>query len=55
MRRQLLRFRQLVIVNLVETTPEREEKKLTDAFLRNLIMLNSSDLTYIGFDFHEYW
>jgi hypothetical protein len=32
-----------------------KEKVIADAFLRHVLTLNSSDLSYVAFDFHEYW
>ena len=42
-----------IIVNLVEQTGR--EKVLADAYLKHILNLDHSDLTYVSFDFHEYW
>uniref|UniRef100_A0A5K3EHM7 SAC domain-containing protein n=1 Tax=Mesocestoides corti TaxID=53468 RepID=A0A5K3EHM7_MESCO len=52
--RPLRDFSRLIVVNLVETAPGRQESKIADAYIRQLLLLNSPQLTYVGFDFHEY-
>ncbi|VUZ56817.1 unnamed protein product [Hymenolepis diminuta] len=52
--RPLSKFDRLVVVNLVETTPGRQESKITGAYVRQLLLLNNPQVTYVGFDFHEY-
>ncbi|KAM3183461.1 hypothetical protein ACTXT7_010303 [Hymenolepis weldensis] len=52
--RPLSKFDRLVVVNLVETTPGRQESKITEAYVRQLLLLNNPQVTYVGFDFHEY-
>jgi hypothetical protein len=42
-----------VIVNLVERTGR--EKVINDAFINHVLNFDSPNLTYISFDFHEYW
>jgi len=32
-----------------------KEKVISDAFLSHILTLDYSHLTYITFDFHEYW
>lgn len=41
------------IVNLVESCGR--ESVLADAYLQNILLLDSPLLTYISFDFHDYW
>ncbi len=53
--RPLRRFGRVVAVNLVETGPGRQESKITEAYVRQLLLQNDPHLTYVGFDFHEYW
>ena len=55
MERPLSKFDRLVVVNLVETAPGRQESKITEAFVRQLLLFNNPNVTYVGFDFHEYW
>ncbi|VDN96004.1 unnamed protein product [Rodentolepis nana] len=52
--RSLSKFDRLTVVNLVETTPGRQESKITEAYIRQLLLLNNPKVTYVGFDFHEY-
>lgn len=51
---QLAAYNQLVSVSLVETTGP-SEGAIADAFLRRILLLNSPKLTFITFDFHDYW
>lgn len=53
--RPLRKFDRLIVVNLVETAPGRQESKITEAFVRQLLLFNNPKVTYVGFDFHEYW
>lgn len=43
----------LVSVNLIEHTGR--EKILNDAFMEHVIKLNDERLTFVTFDFHDYW
>nr|CDS27216.2 phosphatidylinositide phosphatase SAC2 [Hymenolepis microstoma] len=52
--RPLSKFDHLTVVNLLETTPGRQESKITEAYIRQLLLLNNPRVTYVGFDFHEY-
>ncbi|CDS42484.1 phosphatidylinositide phosphatase SAC2 [Echinococcus multilocularis] len=52
--RPLRKFDRLVVVNLAETVPGRQESKITEAFVRQLLLFNNPKVTYVGFDFHEY-
>ncbi|VDM23191.1 unnamed protein product [Hydatigera taeniaeformis] len=52
--RPLRKFDRLVVVNLVETAPGHQESKITEAFVRQLLLFNNPNITYVGFDFHEY-
>lgn len=42
-----------VLVSLVEQTGK--EKVLADAYLNHVLLLDDPRLTYVSFDFHEYW
>ena len=44
---------QLVLINLVDEWGK--ENILGDAFYEHIIKYNSPHLSYISFDFHEYW
>lgn len=50
---QLSIYGSQVIVNLVEQTGK--EKLLADAYLDHVLHLDCPDLSYVTFDFHEYW
>ena len=50
---QLSLYKSFVAVNLAELTGK--EKALSDAYLSNVLKYNSPEITYITFDFHEYW
>ena len=50
---QLKIYKSVAIVTLAELTGK--EKAIGDAFLNNVLKYNSSDVTYVTFDFHEYW
>ena len=52
MQDQLLHYKKVALVNLVDQTGK--EKILHDEFLKHVVLLNSPDITYITFDFHEY-
>ncbi|VDK34506.1 unnamed protein product, partial [Dibothriocephalus latus] len=54
MTRTLQRFRRVIILNLVDSGLETQEYKLVQAYIRLLLLLNNPNLTYVGFDFHEY-
>ena len=41
------------VVNLVDQVGK--EKIMADTYLDNIVKFNSPNLTYIAFDFHEYW
>jgi len=41
------------VVSLVDQAGK--EKVISDAFLSHVLTLDYPDLTYITFDFHEYW
>jgi len=43
----------IVIINLVEETGK--EGLLADAYISEVSKLNSKNLTYVFFDFHEHW
>lgn len=42
-----------VIVNLVEQGGR--EKMIGDAYLKQVLLYNNPNLTYVSFDFHEHW
>lgn len=44
---------ELVLINLVEEFGR--ESLLGDAYLEQTAELNADNLTYVQFDFHEYW
>jgi hypothetical protein len=46
-------YKKVHIISLVELVGR--EKIISDAFLNHVLEYNSSDLSYITFDFHEYW
>lgn len=50
---QLYLYNSFVAINLAELSGK--EKAISDAFLFNVLEYNSRDITYISFDFHEYW
>ena len=43
----------VVAISLAETSGK--EQVVGDAYLSHVLALNSPDLTYVTFDFHEYW
>lgn len=43
----------ITIVNLVEQTGK--ERVIWDAYTNHIIEYNSPEITYVTFDFHEYW
>ncbi|XP_033109734.1 phosphatidylinositide phosphatase SAC2-like [Anneissia japonica] len=49
---QLKIYKQVVVVNLINQSGREDIVGLP--FLKHIIMLNSPDLTYVTFDFHEY-
>ncbi|VDM06459.1 unnamed protein product [Schistocephalus solidus] len=55
MTRALQRFRRVIILNLVDSGLETQEHKLAQAYIRLVLLFNNPSLTYVGFDFHEYW
>jgi hypothetical protein len=50
---QLLLYKFINAVTLVELSGK--EKMIGDAYIDNVLKYNSQDVTYITFDFHEYW
>ena len=48
-----LKIRKNKIFNIVEELGR--ESLLGDAFIEQLAELNTPNLTYVQFDFHEYW
>ncbi|GFU96448.1 phosphatidylinositide phosphatase SAC2 [Trichonephila clavipes] len=43
----------VVIINLMEQSGK--EKIINDAYLKHILEFSCPDLTYVSFDFHEYW
>ena len=50
---QLKNYRKQVIINLVDQTGR--EKIIGDAYLKQVLLYNNANLTYVSFDFHEHW
>lgn len=50
---ELSKYEKVVVVNLVEKGGR--EKVLGDAFIKNMLELNSPKMTYVSFDFHAQW
>lgn len=42
-----------VIINLIDQSGR--EKIIGDAFLKQVLLYNNPNLTYVSFDFHEHW
>ena len=53
MNSQLNQYGKVAVVNLVDQTGK--EKVLQDAFLKHIAQYNQKQVSYIAFDFHEYW
>ncbi|KAL2083635.1 hypothetical protein ACEWY4_021408 [Coilia grayii] len=49
---QLSTYKKLVMINLVDQSGR--EKMIGDAFLKQVLLYNNSNLTYVSFDFHEH-
>ncbi|CAM4583765.1 unnamed protein product [Lepidochelys olivacea] len=49
---QLKIYKKQVIINLVDQTGR--EKIIGDAYLKQVLLYNNSNLTYVSFDFHEH-
>ncbi|XP_064519723.1 phosphatidylinositide phosphatase SAC2 isoform X2 [Pseudopipra pipra] len=49
---QLKNYKKQVIINLVDQTGR--EKIIGDAYLKQVLLYNSANLTYVSFDFHEH-
>lgn len=50
---QLQLFGHVVVVSLAELAGK--EQVVGDAYLSHILRFNSPHITYITFDFHEYW
>jgi len=50
---QLSHYANVTVISLVDQVGK--EKVIADAFLSHILTYNHSELTYISFDFHEYW
>lgn len=50
---ELSRYGPVYIINLVEQVGK--ERVIWDAFTNHVIAYDHPDLTYVTFDFHEYW
>lgn len=42
-----------VILNLVDQSGR--EKIIGDSYLKQVLLFNNPNLTYVSFDFHEHW
>jgi len=51
--RELSLYSNMRVVSLVDQSGK--EKVISDAFLSHMLTLDDPQLTYITFDFHEYW
>jgi len=51
--RELLQYASMTVVSLVDQYGK--EKVISDAFLSHILTLDWPRLTYITYDFHEYW
>ncbi|XP_068022220.1 phosphatidylinositide phosphatase SAC2 isoform X1 [Melanerpes formicivorus] len=49
---QLRNYKKQVIINLVDQTGR--EKIIGDAYLKQVLLYNNANLTYVSFDFHEH-
>ncbi|XP_027511161.1 phosphatidylinositide phosphatase SAC2 isoform X2 [Corapipo altera] len=49
---QLKNYKKQVIINLVDQTGR--EKIIGDAYLKQVLLYNNANLTYVSFDFHEH-
>lgn len=50
---EVKRHGHVTCVSLVEQSGK--EKVIADAYLNNILTLDSPSLTFVTFDFHEYW
>ena len=50
---QLNAYREVALVSLLDLGGK--EKVMADAYLQHVVTYNSPKVTYIAFDFHEYW
>ena len=50
---ELERFSSVSCINLVEQGGK--EKVINDAYLQNILTFDSPAITFVSFDFHEYW
>jgi len=50
---ELLRYSRMTVISLVDLTGK--EKVISDAFLSHILTLDHPQLTFITYDFHEYW
>ncbi|KAF7219601.1 phosphatidylinositide phosphatase SAC2 isoform X1 [Nothobranchius furzeri] len=50
--KQLKLYKKQVIINLVDQSGR--EKMIGDAYLKQVLLYNNPDLTYVSFDFHEH-
>ena len=46
-------YKHVAIINLIEQSGR--EDIIGQAFMKQMLKYNSPDLTYITFDFHDYW
>ena len=50
---QVDQYGKVAVVNLVDQAGK--EKVIQDAFLKHIVQFNHKQVTYVAFDFHEYW
>ena len=50
---QVDQYGKVAVVNLVDQAGK--EKVIQDAFLKHIVQFNHNKVTYVAFDFHEYW
>jgi len=50
---ELSQYSKITVISLVDQNGK--EKVISDAFLTHILTLNDPLITYITYDFHEYW
>jgi len=50
---ELSQYSKITVISLVDQNGK--EKVISDAFLTHVLTLNHPLMTYITYDFHEYW
>lgn len=51
--KEIQKYGPICIVNLIEQTGK--EKIIFDAYSQNVLQFNNPFITYVTYDFHEYW